>query len=122
MKSLGKKRKFLLLKQCVLFDILITIFNCTLQEQKEEEVLFLEPCGSPRKIMCLVMMEQVDLTLKPPDQIGYNKSICNNSPYCQPYNSLNVSSENLVLDQLIISKLIFSFILVTCLGDIVWIL
>ena len=60
-KVWAKKRKFLLLKQCVFFDILITIFNCTLQEQKEEEVLFLEPCGSPRKIMCLVMMEQVDL-------------------------------------------------------------
>ena len=41
------------------------------------------------------------LTLYPPDQI------CN-SHYCQPYNSYNVSSENLVLDQLIITKLIFS--------------
>ena len=28
-------------------------------------------------------------------------------PYCQPYNSYNVSSENLVLDQLIIPKLKF---------------
>ena len=36
-----------------------------------------------------------------PDQI------CN-SPYCQPYNSYSVSSKNLVLDQLIIPKLIFS--------------
>ena len=34
-----------------------------------------------------------------PDQI------CN-SPYCQLYNSHNVSAENLVLDQLIIPKLI----------------
>ena len=41
------------------------------------------------------------LTLYLPDQI------CN-SHYCQPYNSYNVSSENLVLDQLIITKLIFS--------------
>ena len=41
------------------------------------------------------------LTLSLPDQIS-------NSPYCQPYNSYNVSSENLVSDQLIIPKLIFS--------------
>ena len=34
------------------------------------------------------------LTLQLPDQIW-------NSPYCQPYNSYNFSSENLVLDQLI---------------------
>ena len=47
--------------------------------------------------------------------------ICN-SPYCQPYNSYDVSSENLVLDQLIIPKLIFFFILITCLVDIVLIL
>ena len=37
----------------------------------------------------------MELTLKLPDQI------CN-SPHCQLYNSYNVSSENLVLDQLII--------------------
>ena len=54
-------------------------------------------------------------TLKLSDQI------CN-SPYCQPYNSYNVSSENLVLDQEIIPKLIFSFILITYLVDIVLIL
>ena len=47
--------------------------------------------------------------------------ICN-SPYCQPYNSYNVSSKNLVLDQLIIPKLIFFFILITYLVDIVLIL
>ena len=40
------------------------------------------------------------LTLSLPDQI------CN-SLYCQPYNSYDVSSENLVLDQLIIPKSIF---------------
>ena len=51
------------------------------------------------------------LTLKLPDQI------CN-SPNCQPYNSYNVSSENLVLDQLLIPKLIFFFILMTYLVDI----
>ena len=52
----------------------------------------------------------VKLTL--PDQI------CD-FPYCQPYNSYNVSSENLVLDQLINPKLIFFFILITYLVDIV---
>ena len=44
------------------------------------------------------------------------------SPYCQPYNSYNVRSENLVLDQLIIPKLTFFFILITYLVDIVLIL
>ena len=50
-----------------------------------------------------------------PDQIR-------NSPYCQSYNSYNVNSENLVLDQLIIPKLIFFFILITYLFDILLIL
>ena len=53
----------------------------------------------------------VSLTLKLPDQICY-------SPHCQPYNSNYVSSENLVLYQLMIPKLIFFFILITCLVDI----
>ena len=55
------------------------------------------------------------LTLKLSDQI------CN-SPYCQPYSSYSVSSENVVLDQLILPKLIFFSILITCLLDIVLIL
>ena len=50
-------------------------------------------------------------TLKLPDKI------CN-SPYCQPYSPYNVSSVNLVLDQLLIPKLIFFFILTTYLVDI----
>ena len=41
------------------------------------------------------------LTLELPDQIF-------TSLYCQPYNSYNVSSENLILDQVIIPKLTFS--------------
>ena len=45
-----------------------------------------------------------------------------NSSYCQPYNSKNVSSENLALNQLIIPKLIFFFILISYLVDIVLIL
>ena len=47
--------------------------------------------------------------------------ICN-FLYCQHYNSYDVSSENLVLDQLIIPKLIFFFILITYLVDIVLIM
>ena len=67
--------------------------------------------------MCMFKIKiQTDhLTLQLPDQI------CN-SPYCQPYNYYNVSSENLVLDQLIIPKLIFFFILITYLVDVVLIL
>ena len=41
-----------------------------------------------------------------------------NSPYCQLYNSYNVSSQNFVLDQLIIPKLILFFIHITNLVDI----
>ena len=44
------------------------------------------------------------------------------TPQCQPYNLYNVISENLALDQLIIPKLIFFFILITYLVDIVLIL
>ena len=44
------------------------------------------------------------------------------SPYHQPYHSHNVSSENSVLNQLIIPKLIFFFILITYLVDTVLIL
>ena len=61
------------------------------------------------------MLHCICLTHKLPDQI------CN-SPYFQPYNSYNVSSENLVLDQPIIPKLIFFFILISYLVDIVLIL
>ena len=42
-----------------------------------------------------------------------------NSPYCLSYNSYDVSLENLELDQQIIPQLIFFFILITCLLDIV---
>ena len=55
------------------------------------------------------------LTLYLPDQICH-------SPYCQSYNSYKVSSENVVLDQLIIPKLIFLFFLIIYLVDIVLIL
>ena len=52
--------------------------------------------------MCLCGLH---LTLELPDQM------CNSS-YCQPYNSYNVSSESLVLDQLIMIIIILKFIFV----------
>ena len=50
-----------------------------------------------------------------------SKLCISNSLYCLPYNSIinNVSSGNLVLDQLIVLLLIFLFILNTCLLDVV---
>ena len=52
----------------------------------------------------------------------HSKDLISNSPYCLPYNSYDVSLENLVLKQLIIPLLIFFFILITSLLDIVLIL
>ena len=48
--------------------------------------------------------------------------LISNSPYYLPYSFGDVSSENLVLDQLIIPKLIFFFTLITCLLDFILIL
>ena len=45
-----------------------------------------------------------------------------NSPYCMPYNLRDVRLGNLELDQPIISLLIFFFILITCLLNIVLIM
>ena len=50
------------------------------------------------------------------------QDLISNSPYCLPYNSYDVNSENLALDQLKISALTFFFILMTCLLDIILIL
>ena len=57
---------------------------------------------------------QGTLIVKLPDQI-------NNFPYYQLYNSFYVSSENLVLDQLIIPQLIFFLYSHHLSDDIVWI-
>ena len=46
-------------------------------------------------------------------------SLVLDSPYCLPYNSCDVILENLVLDQLMIPKLMFVSILITCLLDVV---
>ena len=58
----------------------------------------------------------LSLTLSLPDLI------LSNTPYCLPYSSYDVSTENLVLDQLTITQLIFLFILITSFLDIVLIL
>ena len=69
----------------------------------------------------------VSLSHFPVDDVDTNitlwlsDQICT-SPYCQPYNSHDVSSENLVLDQPIIPKLIVIYILITYLVNIVLIL
>ena len=52
------------------------------------------------------------MTMKRVDLIG-------NSPYCLPYNSYGVSSQNMVLDQLITPLLILISILITFVFDIV---
>ena len=52
------------------------------------------------------------MTMKRVDLIG-------NSPYCLPYNSYGVSSQNMVLDLLTTPLLIFVAILITCELDIV---
>ena len=51
-----------------------------------------------------------------------SQDLISNSPYCLTYSSCDVDLENLVLDRLIITYLIFCFILITCLLDIVLIL
>ena len=47
------------------------------------------------------------------------QDLISNSPYCQPNDSHYESLENLVSGQLVIGKLIFFFILITCLHDII---
>ena len=53
------------------------------------------------------------LTMLSDDTQCSNRSLdlISNSRYYQPYNSYNVSSENLVLDQIIIHLIIFFFII-----------
>ena len=53
------------------------------------------------------------------DEPFHLQDLISNSHYCLSYNSYDVSSENVVLNHLIIPYLIFFFILVTCLFDIV---
>ena len=80
-------------------------------------------CGRPILLITHMIADRIErykvllalLTLWLPDQI------CN-SPYFQPYDSSNVSSENLIFDQLLIPKWTFFFILITYLVDIVLVL
>ena len=48
-----------------------------------------------------------------------SQDVISNSPYCLPYNLYDGILENLELDQTIIPQLIFFFILITYLFDIV---
>ena len=50
------------------------------------------------------------------------QNLISKSPYCLPYNSYHLCSENLVLDQLIIPLLLFFCSLVMCLLDVVLLL
>ena len=52
----------------------------------------------------------------------HSQDLISNSSHYLPYYSHDGNSENLVLDQLIIPQLIFLFIPITCLLDIVLIL
>ena len=63
------------------------------------------------------------LSLPKNKQGAFNsQDLISSSLYCLPYSSCDVSSENLVLDQLIIPLMILFFILITYLLDIVLIL
>ena len=46
-----------------------------------------------------------------------SQDLISNSTYCMPYNSCDISFENLVLDQLIILQMIFFLVFITCLLD-----
>ena len=48
-----------------------------------------------------------------------SQDLISNSPNCLLYNSYDVTLENLELDQPIIPKLIFFYILISCLLDII---
>ena len=63
------------------------------------------------------------LSLPKNKQGAFNsQDLISSSLYCLPYSSCDVSLGNLVLDQLIIPLMIFFFILITYLLDIVLIL
>ena len=63
------------------------------------------------------------LSLPKDKQGAFNsQDLISSSLYCLPYSYCDVRSENLVLDQLIIPLMIFFFILITYLLDIVLIL
>ena len=59
------------------------------------------------------------MTVRASAQHFHSQDLISNSAYCLPYNSYDISSENLVLNQLIIPEVMFFSILVTCLFNIV---
>ena len=82
------------------------------------DVFLLKPFPSERKALSYLWDLFYQHTLYWP---FHSWHLISNSAYCLPHNSYDVSSKNLVLNQLIIPKLIFFLILVTCLFDIVMI-
>ena len=52
-------------------------------------------------------------------QAFHSQDLISNSPYCLQYNSSKVSLQNFALEELTIPKLLFFFILITCVLDIV---
>ena len=69
------------------------------------------------------LVRHISTGMKPKILLTHSLSryVISHSPYCLQYNFYTVSLENLVLDQLIISSLIFFFILITCLLDVLFI-
>ena len=82
------------------------------------DAFLLKPFPSERKALSYLRGLFYQHTLYWP---FHSKDLISNSVYSLPYNSYDVSSKNLVLNQLIIPKLIFFLILVICLFDIVMI-
>ena len=83
------------------------LHNAQTETNKHESHEALGPCWS---LFCYLR------------QPFHSQDFIGNSPNCFTYNSYPNSSENLVLDQLIIPLLMYFFILITCLFDIVLIL
>ena len=65
--------------------------------------------------------KEIKVNVIPPPPF-HSKGCNTNSPYCLSYDSNDVISENLVLDQLTIPWFIFFYILITCQLDIEMIL
>ena len=82
---------------CVWFNSRLTSFSCTWVSRLRRDLL----------IVMLYMLAFQLIHCANGKEIHSFNLVCN-SPYCQRYNSFSVSSESLILDQLIIPKMIFS--------------
>ena len=66
-------------------------------------------------IRCKIETEKEDKNKHPYCQRFHSQDLITDSSYCLRNNSYDVSSENLVLDQVFIHQLLFLFILTSCL-------